>query len=106
MYPRGGACTVSVTYPTYGFAAEKDIPKVVSDSEINPKKRTKSNWLLQPLRQNKRHVVGENPVKINKINSQTANFQVRCYPILNETTFFYRLTPIKSESFKSSVIKR
>ena len=36
MYPRGGACTVTVAYPTYGFAAEKDIPKVVSDSEINP----------------------------------------------------------------------
>ena len=35
MYPRGGACTVTVAYPTYGFAAEKDIPKVVSDSEIN-----------------------------------------------------------------------
>ena len=76
---------------------EKDIPKVVSDGEINPKKRTKSNWLLQPLRQNKRHVVGRNPVKINKINSQTANFQVG-YPILNETTFFYGLTPIKLES--------
>ena len=38
MYPRGGACTVSVTYPTYGFAAEKDIHKVVSDGEINPTK--------------------------------------------------------------------
>ena len=37
MYPRGGAYTVSVAYTTYGFAAEKDIPKVVSDSEINPK---------------------------------------------------------------------
>ena len=36
MYPRGGACTVSVASPTYGFAAEKDIPKVVSDGEINP----------------------------------------------------------------------
>ena len=34
--PRGGACTVSVAYPTYGFAAGKDIPKVVSDGEINP----------------------------------------------------------------------
>ena len=40
MYPRGGACTVSVAYPTYGFAAEKDIPKVVSDGEINPKLHT------------------------------------------------------------------
>ena len=40
MYPRGGACTVSVAYPTYGFAAEKDIPKVVSDGEINPNKKT------------------------------------------------------------------
>ena len=38
MYPRGGDCTVSVTYPTYGFAAEKDIHKVVSDGEINPTK--------------------------------------------------------------------
>ena len=36
MYPRGGACTVTVSYPTYGFAAEKDIPQVVSDGEINP----------------------------------------------------------------------
>ena len=36
MYPRGGACTVTVAYPTYGFAAGKDIPKVVSDDEINP----------------------------------------------------------------------
>ena len=36
MYPRGGACTVSVAYPTYGFAARKDITKVVSDGEINP----------------------------------------------------------------------
>ena len=36
MYPRGGACTVSVASPTYGFAARKDIPKVVSDGEINP----------------------------------------------------------------------
>ena len=40
MYPRGGACTVTVAYPTYGFAAEKDIPKVVSDGEINPNKKT------------------------------------------------------------------
>ena len=37
MYPRGGACTVTVAYPTNGFAAEKDIPKVVSDGKINPK---------------------------------------------------------------------
>ena len=36
MYPRGGVCTVSVAYPTYGFAAGKDIPKVVSDGKINP----------------------------------------------------------------------
>ncbi len=36
MYPRGGACTVSVAYPTYGFAVIKDITKVVSDDEINP----------------------------------------------------------------------
>ena len=36
MYPRGGACTVSVAYPTYGFAARKDITKVVSDGKINP----------------------------------------------------------------------
>jgi hypothetical protein len=63
----------------------KDIPKVVSDGEINPKKRTKSNWLLQPLRQNKRHVVGENPVKINKIPSRLHDFErnnifLRTYP--------------------------
>ena len=36
MYPRGGACTVTVAYPTYGFAARKNITKVVSDGEINP----------------------------------------------------------------------
>ena len=40
MYPRGGACTVSVAYPTYGFAAGKDIPKVVSDDEINPTEKS------------------------------------------------------------------
>ena len=43
MYPRGGACTVSVAYPTYGFAAEKDIPKVVSDDEINPTEKSQKN---------------------------------------------------------------
>ena len=32
VYPRGGACTATVAYPTYGFAAGKDIPKVVSDN--------------------------------------------------------------------------
>ena len=46
MYPRGGGCTVSVTYPIYGFAAEKDITKVVSDGEINPMQRNSLVWLL------------------------------------------------------------
>jgi len=78
-------CTLSERPPE---RTEKDIPKVVRNGEINPKKRTKSSWLLQPLRQNKRHVIGGNPVKINKINSQTANFQVGYYPILNKTTIF------------------
>ena len=46
MYPRGGACTVTVAYLTYGFAARKDIPKVVSDGEINTEKDNKK----MPLR--------------------------------------------------------
>ena len=46
MYPRGGACTVTVAYPTYGFAAEKDITKVVSDGEINPMQRNSPVRLL------------------------------------------------------------
>ena len=34
---------VTVAYPIYGFAAEKGIPKVVSDGEINTKKDNKKN---------------------------------------------------------------
>jgi hypothetical protein len=36
VYPRGGTCTVTVSYLIIGFASEKGIPKVVSDDEINP----------------------------------------------------------------------
>ena len=42
MYPRGGVCTVTAAYPTYGFAARKDITKVVSDGETNP---TETNFV-------------------------------------------------------------
>ena len=33
---------VSVDCPTYGFAAGKDIPNVVSDNKINPKTNLQS----------------------------------------------------------------
>lgn len=51
MYPRGGACTATVAYPTFGFAAEKDIPKVVSDG-VNPIFFLLFVGLLRPKRRN------------------------------------------------------
>ena len=36
VYPRCGVRTVSVANPTNGYAAEKDISKVVSDGEWKP----------------------------------------------------------------------
>ena len=36
VYLRGGARSVSVANPTNGYAAEKDISKVVSDGEWKP----------------------------------------------------------------------
>lgn len=36
IYPHGEDCISTATYHlTYGFAAEKDIPKIVSVGEIN-----------------------------------------------------------------------
>ena len=62
MYPRGGACTVSVAYPTYGFAAGKDITKVVSDGKINPKnifvRFVRSRRLLLPKTTQNKRLVG------------------------------------------------
>lgn len=51
-------------------------------------------------------MLSENPVKINKINSQTANFQVGYYPILNETTFFTDLRRDKVRIVQKFGLKR
>ena len=73
MYPRGGACTVTVAYPTYGFAAEKDIPKVVSDGKINPKnifvRFVRSKRLLLPKTTQNKRLVGckRTPTKLSGV---------------------------------------
>lgn len=49
MYPRGGACTVSVAYPAYGFAAGNDIPGLLAMAngpKENLEKRSENSLFL------------------------------------------------------------
>ena len=49
MCPRGGACTVSVAYPAYGFAAGKDIPRLLAMANApkeNLEKRSENSLFL------------------------------------------------------------